>query len=259
MSKIIELKAIKPNNSIGLEYKRSLQRLIDIMIEDVFINIKLEYMQQETKIALDKAPKTINNLIKKLFKKWVQLFGKKAPLIANKFINQIDKHNKLVNNSNIKLLSEKLTVNFSKENKRLVIANENLIQQQINLITNIPQQYQQKINDAVFEAINKGRDFTYLESELSRINTISKKRVKTIAKNQLDYSTNVINRARQLDLGFTKAKWKHSTASKEPRQSHLKANNKVYNIEEGCYIDGEYIQPAEKINCNCYSVPIIEI
>jgi hypothetical protein len=62
-----------------------------------------------------------------------------------------------------------------------------------------------------------------------------------------------------LDLGFTKAKWKHSTASKEPRQSHLKANNKVYNIEEGCYIDGEYIQPAEKINCNCYSVPIIEI
>jgi uncharacterized protein with gpF-like domain len=259
MSKIIELKAIKPNNSIGLEYKRALAKLINKMIEDIFINIKQEYNYQKPKIAFDKAPKTINNLIKKLFKKWVQLFEKKAPLIANKFINQIDKHNKLVNNSNIKLLSEKLTVNFSKENKRLVIANENLIQQQINLITNIPQQYQQKISEAVFEAINKGRDFTYLENELSRINTISKKRVKTIAKNQLDYSTNVINRARQLDLGFTKAKWKHSTASKEPRQSHLNANNKVYNIEEGCYIDGEYIQPAEKINCNCYSVPIIEI
>jgi len=137
MSKIIELKPIKPNNSIGLEYKRALQQLVDIMIEDIFTNIKLEYIQQENKIALDKAPKTINNLIKKLFKKWGQLFNKKAPLLANKFIDKIDKHNKLVNNSNIKLLSDKLTVNFSKENKRLVIANENLIQQQIDLISGI--------------------------------------------------------------------------------------------------------------------------
>ena len=54
------------------------------------------------------------------------------------------------------------------------------------------------------------------------------------------------------ELGLTKAVWDHGSAYRhEPRHSHVVATGTPFDIREGCLIDGEYIQPAEKINCKC--------
>lgn len=264
--KYIELATIKPSYVLTLEYSKKLRKLISAMTKDISDNLLKMYEIKEPKIAMDEnISQQFTNQIDKLFKYWFDIFNSKAGIFSEQFVNNIDQHNINQNNIAIKKLSsldeqaKGLTVKFGKESKQILQAKQSIIQQQINLITNIPQEYQNKINNSVFEAITRGRDFNYLKSELLQINTITEKRAKLIAKNQIDYATGVINLARASELGFTKSKWKHSSASKEPRKSHKEANNKIFETDKGCLIDDEYIVPGQKINCNCYSVIVIEI
>lgn len=259
MTKYIELGAIRPSFAIELAYRRKLQKLINQMVDDVTNDIKNKYENKESVIAQDSVALTFENLINKSLKPWTKVFASSAGIFAPAFINAVDKHNKLQMKSSLDKLREKLTVNFSKESKKALQVNQSLIQEQINLITNIPQEFEKKLSDAVFTSISRGRDFKYLETELQNIADITKNRAKFIAHNQINYATSMINKTRQQELGFTKSKWKHSHASKVPRQSHLKANNTIYNTDEGCKIDGEYIYPAELIGCNCYSVVVVEV
>lgn len=264
--KYIELATIKPSYALTLKYSRKLHKLISLMTDDVTLKLLKTYENKEPKIAMDEnIPQQFNNQIDKLFKYWFDIFNSNIGIFSEQFVNDVDQHNYNQNNIAIKKLSdldkqsENLTIKFSKESKQVLKAKQSIIQEQINLITNIPNEYKNKVNEVVFEAISRGRDFKYLKSELLQVNTITEKRAKLIAKNQIDYATGVINLARASDLGFTKSKWKHSSASKEPRKSHKEANNKIFNTAEGCLIDDEYIVPGQKINCNCYTVVVIEI
>ena len=85
----------------------------------------------------------------------------------------------------------------------------------------------------------------------------AKDRAALIARDQSNKANSVVNRTRQLELGITRAKWMHSHGGKEPRPDHLAADGKEYDIEKGCLISGEYIQPGEMINCRCTSRPIL--
>ena len=67
-----------------------------------------------------------------------------------------------------------------------------------------------------------------------------------------------MRRARRKELGIKRAIWRHSSAAKEPRQSHVKANGKMFDVDKGMLIDGEYILPGMKINCGCTSRAVIE-
>jgi uncharacterized protein with gpF-like domain len=264
--KYVELAMIRPNLAVQIKYRKALKQVIDMMIKDIYTKTLNLYSNDQPKIAMDEnTPQQFDNAITKMFEYWMTAFNSISGIFAQNFIDSVDDHNYSQNVVAIKKLSsldkesENLTVKFSKESQQVVKAKQSLIQEQINLITNIPQQYEYKVNIAVFEAITRGRDMKYLQKELMQINTITEKRAKLIAKNQIDYATGVINLARASDLGFTHSKWKHSSASKVPRQSHKEANNRIFETAKGCLIEGEYIVPGQKINCNCYTVVVIEI
>lgn len=263
--KYVELAVIRPNLAIEVKYRRALSKIIKLMVEDIKSKVIKEYDEQEDKIALDEnIPKEFNTIIDKAFEYWNKAFNSIAGVFAQTFIDAVDNHNYMQNLGAVKKLnkiddlSNNLTVRFSKESKQVVQTKKAVIQEQINLITNIPQIHKDKINQAVFEAITRGRDMKFLREELQEINGVTKNRAQLIAKNQIDYATGVINLARASDLGFTHSKWKHSSASKVPRISHKEANNRIFETAKGCLIDGEYIVPGQKINCNCYTVVVTE-
>ena len=79
-----------------------------------------------------------------------------------------------------------------------------------------------------------------------------------IARDQANKAHAVIERAKRQELGITKAIWLHSHAGKKPRPSHLAANSKEFDVSKGMYLDGEWVQPGELINCRCCSKSIIE-
>jgi len=104
---------------------------------------------------------------------------------------------------------------------------------------------------------SNGRDLQTMVSEIKDLYPAAANRAVLIARDQSNKANAVVNRARQLDLGITRAKWMHSHGGKEPRKDHLAADGKEYDIAKGCLISGEYIQPGQMINCRCTSRPIL--
>jgi SPP1 gp7 family putative phage head morphogenesis protein len=114
-----------------------------------------------------------------------------------------------------------------------------------------------EVQGLVMRSVQVGRDASYLTDELTKRYGITQRRAELISRDQNNKATSVMNRARQLEIGITEAKWRHSHAGQHPRISHLEADGKVYSIAEGCKIDGEFIWPGEKINCRCTAKPIL--
>ena len=196
--------------------------------------------------------------MQKKYFKWQDIFNKLSKKYAIKFVDDVDTSVTKQLKSSFEEIPQLLVVPFSKHNQQVLMAQQDKIKQNVNLITGITDKtMKEQIQIAVTEALLRGRDVRYLEKRLLEIGIKTENRVKLIARDQINNATSVINHARQDELGITKNKWVYTYESKEP-ESHKKANGKVYDINKGCEIDGEYIYPGEKSNCSCISAPVFE-
>lgn len=78
-------------------------------------------------------------------------------------------------------------------------------------------------------------------------------RAALISKDQGNKINSFVNKTRQLELGIAQAVWVYEHFAKYPRYDHIDAEGTVYNVSQGCFISGQYIQPGELINCGCSS------
>ena len=108
-------------------------------------------------------------------------------------------------------------------------------------------------------SVMAGRDLKMFNDELKEKYGATTKRARLIALDQCNKATAAVRQTRALEAGLEKAKWVHSGAGREPRKSHVEANGKIFNIAEGCLIDGEHISPGEKIRCRCSMRVILPI
>jgi uncharacterized protein with gpF-like domain len=129
----------------------------------------------------------------------------------------------------------------------------------VGLIRSIPSQYLAQVEKYVYEATSAGFDLATLTDNLQHTYHISRNRAKLIARDQANKANAVIEQARRKELGVKKGIWQHSSAAKEPRQSHVKAHGKEFDIDKGMYLDGKWVLPGEEINCGCTSRSIIEL
>ncbi|MEX3555269.1 MAG: phage minor head protein, partial [Burkholderia gladioli] len=131
------------------------------------------------------------------------------------------------------------------------------IAENVGLIRSIASEHLDKVQGLVMRSVTQGRKLDELTVELAKRYAITKKRVAFIARDQNNKATAVITRVRQRELGITQARWMHSAGGKEPRPSHVAANGKLYDIDKGMYLDGEWIRPGELPNCRCVSQSVI--
>ncbi|QKV34405.1 phage head morphogenesis protein [Proteus mirabilis] len=127
----------------------------------------------------------------------------------------------------------------------------------VGLIKSIGTEYLSKVQMHVWQSVTGGYDLATLTDNLVHDFHIARNRAKTIARDQANKAHAVIEQARRKELGIKEAIWIHSHAGKQPRESHVKAHGKKFDIEKGMYIDGEWILPGEKINCRCGSKAIL--
>ncbi len=287
----IECKPIRPSYVLKVQYSRDMsqvltdywQRLSAITIEVYRDNIPAVFADRKIKSEVNfNLSQTLKD---RLMKNDLIFDANVSQTMKNKLSKKITDLNKLyrglfnklpihymskvskktimdVENSITSTVPEDLqflVVNFNAGNQRTLIAKDAVIRSNVELITNINEEMQDQVHKALQESLMRGRDIDYMKSELSKIHgaKFSEKRIKLIARDQIDKATEVINHARLLDLGVAQSIWKHSKISKVPRQSHLHANNTVYDNDKGCEIDGEFIYPAQLYGCNCYSAAFI--
>jgi SPP1 gp7 family putative phage head morphogenesis protein len=245
-------KAIHANRGVEIAYRRRLQNIIADMHGSLEYWIKASYRKDPPRmlgLAQDAAPSAkMQKVMRELAKRWVGKFDDWAPKIAEAYLQGMFKATDSAFRQALK--DAGWAVDF-KMTPVMRDAFDASLAENVGLIKSIPAQYLQQVEGVVMRSYAAGRDLETMVKELQALYPKIGARAELIARDQSNKANAVVNRARQLELGITEAIWLHSHGGKEPRLSHVAADGKRYKIADGCLIDGELIQPGEKINCRC--------
>ena len=249
----ITLNSIAPSASITKWYREQMQSMVDEMRSDIIQDVVKPYRSE---IAMDGIIDWIGHVIDSLIDRWQnkldtmpkeiakELVGKSKTHYDKRLFNQLKKRGFTV--------SPKYTPDVEEQMK---IA----LEENVALIKSIGNEYLDKVRSAVWRSVKGGYDLESLVKQLKQIDGVTDRRAKNIAKDQCAKLNQAFEKARAKELGITEAIWLHSGASREPRASHKKANGTRYKIDEGCFIDNEFIQPAWLPMCRCRAKLIIDI
>lgn len=255
--KEIVLRPLHPNAGLTAAYRTKLEKLIDEMDASVTYWVRVRYKNNEP-LAMDEAmpSNALIRTIRALAKRWQKQFDLAAWDLADYFSGAVMKR---TDAALAKILRDAgFSVKFKMTKPMLDIFNATRAAN-VSLIKSIPAQYLKNVEGAVMRSVQAGRDLGQLSSFLEKNYGVTKKRAAFIARSQNNLASGSMNRARQVDLGITKAKWRHSGAGKHPRPTHVANNGKLYDVKKGWFDPHEkkWILPGELPNCRCVSISVI--
>ena len=249
------LPPIYPNLGIERWYKRELMKLIDEMQAEVKADIMANYKAQSNAVAMDGFSDWLGHSMDYLLGKWTNKLNSLSDQIADLFVT------KTVHNYDNQLKKHLRKAGFTVRLQMSPYTEEMLkaaMGENVGLIKSIGVQYLGKVEQSVWASVKGGFDLGTLSKELQQSYGVTKNRAELIARDQGAKANAVIEQARRKELGVTKAVWRHSHAGRTPRPSHVKADGEVFDINKGLKLDGEWLLPAQAINCRCYSTSIID-
>lgn len=242
------LRPTRANAGIEAWYRRQLNNAITEMQKSLMYWLQAEY--KKTGIAQDQDPsRRMQIAIKYLSRKWLKHFDDLSLMLANKFVEKNQKHTDFSLYTAFRDMG--FTVNLTMTDSMATAFNATR-SEQVNLIRTIPQHHINRVESLVNESVARGRDLGYLTKALQQEFGVTKKRAALIARDQNNKATTVLQATRQMDLGITHGIWRHSHAGKVPRPSHVNADGQKFEIAKGLFLDGEWVRPAEAINCLPY-------
>lgn len=241
------LKPIKPNAGTGANYEKRLTALVKEMADSVLYWTRAKYRAE---MALDASPaEELRAAIQRLRKRWTRKFNELAPKLAGAFVRSATGG---VDRDFMRLLRDHgFTVRPTMSRGVADVVQAKIVEN-VSLIKSIPEQYFTAIEGHVMRSVQAGRDIAALTRELESSYGVTRRRAALIARDQNNKASAAMQTARQIEMGFYEATWYHSGGGRHPRPSHVAFNGKTFDVREGALIDGERIQPGEKINCKCY-------
>lgn len=253
----IILNDIRVNAGIESWYKKTLIGMVVNLKSDINHIIVNQFKPQakSEKIAMDSATNSFTTAINLFKERWNSRLNKFAEEASQELIERTERNYHY--NLNNQLINNGLSITFSISDFQKS-QYEAVIRENISLIHSISQRYLTNVESIVYQCVTTGYDLSKLSETLQKQYMIDKRRANNIARDQSNKAHAIIEQAKRQELGIKKAIWRHSNKGKEPRQSHINANGKEFDVAKGMYIDGEYILPAMKINCRCTSRSVIE-
>lgn len=251
---------INPSRQITNEFRDLLMKNLNAMAKDVDGRVldDYEWMSRRIDAAADggvvqdaRPPATrMAETLNELYKKWQKHYNLLSVKASSWFARTVAKYVK--NDMMLAFREAEYRGKMIREGK---IAFEDIeasvYAEAAALIKTIPQKYLERVSVTVNEAMRRGRDLDYLTRELQRAYGISERRANIIAHDQTAKATESLAITRAQAFGLTRAVWMHRSGAKVPREKHVEASGREFDLREGCLIDGEYIFPAQKINCHC--------
>lgn len=254
--KPIRLRPVRPNAGIEAEYRRKLDGMVREMQTSLMWWLRSVYRAHPPKMASDRSPaQEINSVMLKLARRWQKRFDDLAPKLAGQFSRGA------TGRADAAFMSILKKGGFTVSFRMTPAVNDALqasIAENVGLIKSIASEHLAEVQGLVMRSVAQGRDLGQLTADLESRYAITRRRAAFIARDQNNKATAIVTRVRQKELGITTARWLHSAGGKKPRESHVKASGKTYDVDRGMLIDGEYIWPGQLPNCRCVSVPIIE-
>ncbi|MFY2034867.1 minor capsid protein [Achromobacter xylosoxidans] len=249
------LRPVHANVGIEAAYRKRLDRLIDEMQRSLVYWLTAAYRRNVPEIAQDESPAmALTKMMRRLAKQWQRRFDEAAQPVATEFAETS------MSAADLSLRNALRQKGFSVQFQLTRAANDVFqatVQENVGLIKSIAAEHLQDVQGLVMRSVTQGRDLEGLVEDLQKRYGVTKRRAAFIARDQNNKATATITRVRQQGLGIKQAKWRHSRGGKHLRKSHQEADGKVYDVDKGMLIDGEYIRPGELPNCRCVAISII--
>lgn len=251
------LPEIRPNAGIERAYSTALVSIVRQIKSDVDDELLKEFKKQaeQKKMAMDGITDWVAHVIDYLISRWERKLDDLAPQLAAKFVNRTVSNYESLFKTHLRKAGFTVRFQITSFQKDALHA---VMENNVGLIKSIGSQYLEKVQGQVWKCVTDGYDLAALSKDLRKTYDITKRRAELIARDQGAKAHAVIEKAKRQELGITKAIWLHSHAGKKPRPSHMAADGKVFDVSKGMYLDGEWVQPGELINCRCCSKSVIE-
>ena len=246
-----------PNAGLAAWYYDQLRTLLDAMGKSMELHIRATWRRVEPDIGMASdisSSIALKRSMEKWGREWVSKFDQMSADIVRKFAQRAHKHVNLSNAAAFKQAG--FTVAF-KPTKAAKEAYQATLAQNVALCKNLPRQYVEGIQNAVWSSVMKGQNMGALSKELRHQYGMTLRRASLIARDQNRKATALIENVRRTEIGITHAVWLHSHAVKTPRPSHKAFSGKIYELKKGAYLDGKWVWPGTEINCMCLSRAII--
>lgn len=262
MAKTRIARGVHANAGTKARYQRRMISLIREMAASVEYWAKAQYRADPPELAQDALPAAeMVKALKKLTERWEKRFDDMAPTVAASFLKNQFRGTDVAMREALKAAG--WTVKFTMT-PAVRDAFEASLAENVGLIKSIPAQYLQEVEGIVMRSFAAGRDLKTMATEIRGRYHVAANRAVLIARDQSNKASAVVTKARQTELGITRAKWLHSHAGKEPRPSHVRMNGKEYDVEKGMWDPdahgkgkGDWVYPGQLINCRCVGRSIL--
>jgi SPP1 gp7 family putative phage head morphogenesis protein len=246
-----------PNIGIEVAYRKRLYALLDEMANSLLYWLQAQYRKNKPRMAQDALPATdLRHQMRQLSHRWESRFDDAAPKLAQYFLTKAKDRTE---GALQKILDDAgFTVNF-----RLTApvrdVYQALIGENVGLIRSIASQHLSAVEGLVMRSVSEGRDLHTLAKALEDQYGVTKRRAASMARDQNNKATAIIQRTRQQELGIRQAVWMHSGAGKHPRPTHVANNGEKYDVAEGWFDPAiqKRIWPGTEINCRCTNRAVI--
>ena len=270
--KAILLRPVHPSAAERDWLRSQIEGMVDAMHQSVMFWVNVAWRKgrlaedivfTQGELAMDLSPsKILSEAIERLAKQWTQTFDKSSKSIAQGFADKTLRHHDL---AFAKALRDAgFSVKFQMTQAVRDAVEESIWDLKtgsVSLIKSIPKEYLDGVRKKVSESVAGGRNLKQLTHDLEHVFHSTHERATLIARDQNNKATASIHKARQKELGITKAEWVHSGASGHPRPEHEAwgAEGARYDIEQGMWSeeDGEFVWPGTPINCGCVCLSVV--
>lgn len=260
----------------GLEdaYSSELKKLIDRMVADYRAELSDAFNAPPVEEHFTEdasATHYLKRTLQKLDRKWRTIFAPFAKRHAEAFTAKANKYSEFSAKHSLKQLG----IDEPKDAQTAEIKEtlQASIQENVALITNIQEKFANDIEGVVFRSVasnnpeEQGSDKVL--SFLMDQGNMTKRRAQLIAEDQNSKLYTNLNKVRMEQNGVSKFKWRHSSASKYPRESHIRREKDDIGYGPGIYRfdspelwegpENDQGLPGEAIRCRCRMIPIIDV
>lgn len=247
---------VRVSRKLELDYTRALLKIVDEMHTET-VNALMPLTKQTSNVGDSKM--VVDSLFsdfKAAFSRTANTVKAKVSGIAETLAKTVVSKQREVSDGQLSGMILKQTgIDFSglMQDSVLQEAVDEAVAANVSLITSIPQQYLDRVEQAVMASLQAGTLNNTLADELAKIKGVTDNRAKLIATDQLGKINSRLSQVRQQSLGITHYTW--STSQDERvRKRHARWDGDRIAWDTPT-IDGH---PGQAIRCRCTAIPDLD-
>lgn len=248
-------KPVRVSRKLELDYTRALLQIVEDMHSDT-VKALMPLIEQSNVGDSVMVADSIFSDFKTAFSKTANTVKAKVSGIAEALAKTVvSKQGQQSDNQLSEMILSKTGIDFSglMSDSVLKEAVDEAVAANIALINSIPQQYIDRVEQAVMASLQAGTLNDTLADDLLKIEGVTKNRAKLIARDQLGKINSRLSQIRQQSLGITHYFW--STSHDERvRDRHRRWDGDLIAWDKPP-IDGH---PGQAIQCRCTAIPDLD-